>query len=182
MALRGNLNGVSAHLFELSHDPPEARRRLAKVMVRNQNSRRGECAAQFIPRHSLRRFNLHIAPPAARPYGLSQDLELRLGAPSKQPSALSTAARGDQDGSRGVTAQPAKERAPLLRPAQIVQPQLQRPRSGQGQTDLCLHPSRRLGGNHPANSVCPEQALHAPSTPKTTEAKLYASTMWVTNV
>jgi hypothetical protein len=166
MALRCDLDRVSARFLQTANNSFEISRRPLKIVVRHHHLRGRKRAREFTSRKVLCRLNLDVAPAATRSHRLRQNLDLGVPAASKQPSTLFPPARGDEDGAGPLALQPGKKGRYFARIAQIVEPQFQRASLAQAQAHLRTHFPRRPGSDDTTHSVISKETLQAPSTPE----------------
>ena len=105
----------------------------------------------------LRGLDFDIAPAAACPRRLRQNLKLSLPAPPEQPPSLTAAACRDQHRGEALPAQPVKKSGPLLRMAEIVKTQLKGPGRFEPETQLGDHLARRTRGDYSTNLILSER-------------------------
>jgi hypothetical protein len=96
MALRRNLCDFAPRANELASDTRKIPWRPAKVMMGHHHARGKKYAPKFRRRKMFHDLNFDIAPAAARPRRLRQNLKLGLATPSKQTATPAAAARCDQ--------------------------------------------------------------------------------------
>src|SRR6267378_1303785 len=101
----------------------------------------------------LRGLYFDIAPAAACPRRLCQNLKLSLSAPPEQPPSLAAAACRDEHHKEPLPVQPGEKSGPLLCIAKIVKTQLKRMGRFEPETQLGDHLARRTRGDHSANPI-----------------------------
>ena len=101
----------------------------------------------------LRGLYFDIAPAAACPHCLRQNLKLSLSTAPEQSPSLTAAACRDEHRRGPLPAQPVEKSSPLLCMAKIVKTQLKRMGRFEPETQLGDHLARRTRGDHSANPI-----------------------------